>query len=163
MASVAVHRHAKVVVHAFPLHPCHDDLVLRGGTRRAIGGAVAVAVITGAGGCGNTQEGPAETAAQGFYRALDANNGAAACDALAARTRSEVEKSAQKPCERAILDEDIPSVDGSGTVSTFGVAAQVRYAGEVAFLSRFRDGWRVVAAGCRRQPGGLYDCQVAAG
>jgi hypothetical protein len=142
---------------------CHDGLVLRGGLRRVIVTAMVAAVIAEAGGCGTTQEGAAEQAAQAFYGALDAQDGAAACDLLAVRTRSEVEKSAQKPCAQAILDEEIPAVDGSEKVNAFGVAAQVRYTGETAFLSRFRDGWHVVAAGCRRQPDGLYDCQVAAG
>jgi hypothetical protein len=122
-----------------------------------------VAAIAGAGGCGTTQDRAVEETAQGFYRALDASDGAAACDLLAERTRSEVEKSAHKPCAQAILDEDIPTVAGAREVSAFGVAAQIRYAGETAFLSRFRDGWHVVAAGCRRQPGGMYDCQVEAG
>jgi hypothetical protein len=115
------------------------------------------------GGCTNPQEPAIDDAAQRFYRALGAKDGAAACALLAERTRSEVEKSAQQTCEQAILEEDIPTVGGTDAVNSFGVAAQVRFAGETAFLSRFRDGWRVVAAGCTRDPDGRYDCQVEAG
>jgi hypothetical protein len=116
-----------------------------------------------AGACANPQESSVEDTAQGFYRALDADDGTAACDILAERTRSQVEKSAQQPCDQAIVDEDIPSVGDAQQVNSFGVAAQVHFRGETTFLSRFRDGWRVVAAGCMRQPDGLYDCQVEAG
>jgi hypothetical protein len=131
--------------------------------RRVVGAALTIAVTTVAAGCANSQEGPVEEIARDFYRALEADDGAAACALLAERTRSELEKAAQKPCDQAIVDEDLPTVLGLGKVRSFGVAAQVRFDEETTFLSRFRDGWRVVAAGCARLPEGRYDCQVEAG
>jgi hypothetical protein len=37
--------------------------------------------------------------------------------------------------------------------------AQVRYAGETAFLTRFEDGWRIVAAACTPVRS-RYDCSI---
>jgi hypothetical protein len=124
--------------------------------------SVACAVLL-AGGCGNTQDDAVETVAQRFYSALSDGDGAAVCAVLATRTRDEVEQSEGKPCADAILDEDLPQPGGTERVSTFGTSAQVRYFGETTFLSRFKDGWRVVAASCSPAPGDRYDCLVEAG
>jgi hypothetical protein len=138
---------------------------------RTPNGAVAVTVAVSVAmlaltGCTDAQREPVTETAAAFYTALANDDGAGACAELAARTRSEVEQSAQKPCEQAILEEDIPVLDDAADppdVSTFGTGAQVRYAGETTFLSRFRTGWLVVAAGCVPGPGEVYDCQVEAG
>jgi hypothetical protein len=125
--------------------------------------ALAVAAVGALAGCSNTQDTEVEETAARFYAALEANDGDTACQELAPRTRSEVEQSAQKPCAEAILEEDIPASGAQREVATFGTAAQVRYAGETTFLSRFQDGWHVVAAGCTPAAGDRYDCQVEAG
>ena len=129
---------------------------------RALLVAVPVAVVALAG-CGTTQDGAVEDTAAQFYAALEDQDGAAACRVLAPLTRSEVEQAAKMPCEDAILEQGIAGGRGAHQVSAFGTAAQVRYDGETAFLSRYRDGWFVVAAGCTPQPGDRYDCQVEAG
>jgi hypothetical protein len=125
--------------------------------------ALAVAAAGALAGCSSTQDAEVEETASRFYAALEANDGGTACQELAPRTRSEVEQSAQKPCAEAILDEDIPAAGERREVATFGTAAQVRYGDETTFLSRFQDGWHVVAAGCTPLPSGRYDCQVEAG
>ena len=125
--------------------------------------AVAVMVPVVLTGCGAAQEAASQSVARRFHAALDEQDGGAACALLAARARDEVEQSAGKPCSVAILEEDLPSPGPVEKVSTYGTAAQVRYRGETTFLSRFSDGWGVVAAGCAPVPGDRYDCQVEAG
>ncbi|MFC7497377.1 MULTISPECIES: hypothetical protein [unclassified Nocardioides] len=158
---------AAAIVHHHALRHPSILTVLSG--RRTPNGVLGVAAVTAAvvvlTGCGDTQRDPVVETASGFYAALAAGDSAAACAALAPRTRSAVEQSAQKPCEQAILEEDIPGLGDApdpDEVSTFGTSAQVRWAGETTFLSRFRTGWRVVAAGCVPEPE-VYDCQVEAG
>jgi hypothetical protein len=115
------------------------------------------------GGCGGAQNSDVEAVAERFYRAVGSGDGETACAALASRTQDEVAQAAGKPCQDAILDEDLLQPGGVEHVSTFGTAAQVRYAGETTFLTRFMDGWRVVAAGCSPMSGDRYDCQVEGG
>lgn len=142
---------------------CHDVRVFRSGWRLVVGATLTIAVTTVAAGCSNSQEGHVAEVARDFYRALGADDGAAACSLLSERTRSELEKAAQKACDQAILDEGIPTVVGVEQVNSFGVAAQVQFDQETMFLSRFQDGWHVVAAGCTLLPDDRYDCQVEAG
>ena len=98
-------------------------------------------------------------AANAFYSAVASGRGAVACDALAPATQSELEHSAGKPCAEAVLTEGVPEVTQPRWVKVFGTMAQVSYAGEVAFLTRFEDGWRVVAAACTPVRD-RYDCSV---
>jgi hypothetical protein len=136
-------------------------------TAASAAGAVALSLLLS--GCSGTQDDPVRRAADSFYAALADGDGADACAMLSPRTASEVEQSAQKPCAKAILEEDIPDVTGGDgapgprEVSAYGTSAQVRYDGETAFLARYDDGWRVVAAGCTPGPRATYDCQVEAG
>lgn len=98
-----------------------------------------------------------------FYRAIADQDGGAACDLLAPKTRSELVKSAHKACARAILAEDIPSVSRPRSVQAFGTMAKVDFDKETAFLARFQGGWKVMAAGCIERPQRPYDCQVQGG
>lgn len=97
--------------------------------------------------------------ARDFYVALSQHDGRAACDLLAPTTRSELEQSSGKDCSVAVTEEVQPAGDPQ-QVSVFGTSAQVRYDGDTAFLSRFRYGWRVLAAACRPRTSGPYDCSV---
>jgi hypothetical protein len=90
-------------------------------------------------------------------------DGDAACALLAPATRSELEQSAGKPCPDALIEEHLPQVDEPVAVDVFGTAGEVRYDAEAAFLARYDDGWRVVAAGCTPQPPHPYDCKVTGG
>jgi hypothetical protein len=131
----------------------------------SLGIVFGVAVL--AAGCANTQSSDVTSVAGRFYAAAHSGDGGAACALLAPRTRDELEQSAGRPCEQAIVGEDLSQPGESNRVSTFGTAAQVRYAGETTFLSRFKGGWLVVAAGCSpardRGSSDRYDCHVEAG
>ena len=122
--------------------------------------AAACAAVLPLSGCAGAQDDAAERAAEAFYAAVAAGEGAAACAALAAPTREELEQSSGKPCEQAVLEEDVPEVGGPVDVQVFGVMAEVTYEADRAFLSRYADGWRVVAAACRTDRSGRYDCLV---
>jgi hypothetical protein len=115
------------------------------------------------GGCAQPHADSVEQAASAFYQAHASRDGARACAHLAPGTRSELEKSAGKPCPEAILEEDVPPATGPDGVSVFGTQAEVRWAAETTFLARFQDGWKVMAAACRPQKGRPYDCLISGG
>ncbi len=98
-----------------------------------------------------------------FEQALERSDGAAGCDLLAPGTRSELEQSAGEPCPVALPGEDLPAAGAVHDVATFGTMAQVRLAQDTLFLAEFRDGWRVVAAGCSPVSGHPYDCTLQGG
>src|SRR3954447_8772082 len=107
------------------LQRCHPGLVAMGrASRLGALGAVLPLLLTG---CGGAQDDPARAAAERFYSALDADDGARACRTLAPRTRDEVEQSAGKPCAEALLEEDLPDPGAPGDVRVFGTGAQVRW------------------------------------
>jgi hypothetical protein len=129
-------------------------------SRTLAAGLVAVAVV----GCSSTEDDRASEAAAEFYAAVASQDGATACDLMTPETRSEVEESARKPCPRAVLEEDVPTVTDAVRVKVYDTMAQVRYAQDTAFLTRIGDRWRVLAVACSRQPGDHpYDCQVQGG
>ena len=111
-------------------------------------------------GCGSAQEDPALRSADAFYSAVAAQDGAAMCELLTRVTRSELEQSAGKPCDQAVLEEKIPSVREHGNIQVFGTMAQAMYDGDTMFLTRFGDRWLVTAVGCSLGESGIYDCQV---
>jgi hypothetical protein len=93
--------------------------------------------------------------------AVDGKDGEAACATLAPDTASGVEQSNDgKPCAQAILDEDLPKPGTVTGTSVYGQWAQVRLSDDTVFLAVFRNGWRVVAAGCEPRASRPYDCQV---
>jgi len=99
-------------------------------------------------GCAGARAGGPEVAARAFYAALSDQHGARACELLAPSTREELEQAAGKPCEQAVLDEQIDPATGEARAEVYGTMAQIRWAEETTFLTRFQDGWRVLAAGC---------------
>lgn len=132
---------------------------MTGKGRLRAGVATAALVIAPTAGCGNTQDDAVRQVASAFSVALSQHDGRAACDLLAPTTRSELEQSSGKDCSVAVTEEVQPAGDPA-RVSVFGTSAQVRYDGDIAFLSRFQDGWRVLAVACQPQPSGPYDCSV---
>ncbi|MEV6283896.1 hypothetical protein [Kribbella sp. NPDC051770] len=117
-------------------------------------------VLVTATACGTNLSSPSSHAAEQFYRALAAGDGAAACELLAPQTREEVEDSAEAPCRTAILDEDIPAAGAVTGLHQYGDQAQVRLSGDTAFLAEFGNGWKVVAAACTPRGERPYDCKV---
>ena len=124
------------------------------------GAAVATLVLTT--GC-STQAQAATSVAKRFVRALDDSETTAACGYLAPQTRSDLESSAKKPCPSAITEEDLPSAGTVRASKTFGTMAQIRFSADTLFLTRFKSGWKVMAAGCKPQPGKPYDCRLQGG
>ncbi|WP_083768100.1 MULTISPECIES: hypothetical protein [unclassified Nocardioides] len=122
-----------------------------------------VLVLVAVAGCGSSQDGDVRGVADAFYAAIGSDDGGTACAALAPNTRRELQQSAKAPCPRAILSEEVPAADGAAAVQVFGTMAQVRYADDTVFLSRFRFGWRVLAAACVPQAHGPYDCRIKGG
>ena len=111
-------------------------------------------------GCASGQDDDVRATAHDFYAAVAEHDGTTACSLLAPATRAELEQSSAKPCVKALLDEDLPSVDETLDVQSYGTMARVRFDGEVVFMARFPTGWRVMAAACTPQPAGPYDCKV---
>ena len=126
----------------------------------------ATALVLAVSGCGGVDQGPATDVARRFYTAVQERDGDTACALLAPSTRSELEQSAGKPCPEAVLEEDIPEEGVPTATQVFGTMAQVRYAGETAFLTRSDHGWLVLAAACGDRAEGPerpYDCRVKGG
>jgi hypothetical protein len=113
--------------------------------------------------CGQAHDDAVRSAASAFYDAYAAGDGVGACARLAPRTRNELEKSEGSPCESAVLKEALPTVADAVAVHVFGTQAEVTWAGETTFLSRFPDGWKVVAADCKPRRGHPYDCMISGG
>ena len=120
-------------------------------------------VLLGLSGCGHVGQHDVADVAASFYRAYLSSDGTTACQELAPKTKSALEQSAKKPCDQAVLEEDVPRVGKPRQVRVFGTQAQVDYGTDTAFLARFRGGWKVVAASCTPQRGLPYDCQISGG
>jgi ABC-type amino acid transport substrate-binding protein len=132
-----------------------------GGSLRAVVAGLAVVAVAG---CSTAEDERAREAADDFYAAVEARDGAAACALLTSTTREELQRSAESPCDQAILGEDLPTVTEAERVKVYDTMAQVRYAEETVFLTRIADNWRVLAVSCTRRPGEQpYDCQVKGG
>ena len=132
--------------------------------RIAFGALVLAVVALGAStGCAAQADPAARDAAARFARAVAAKNGAEACQLLAPGTRSELEQSSGEGCPRAVLTEGLPRAGAVDAFSTFGTMAQVRFSGDVMFVSEFGNGWKVMAAGCSPVPGHPYDCTLQGG
>ncbi|WP_067438888.1 hypothetical protein [Nocardioides jensenii] len=114
-------------------------------------------------GCGSGQEDAVRNAASAFQDAVHDQRWDRACAMLAPETRSELEDSAQTPCASAIPEEHVATPADPDDVEIFGTTAQLRYDGETLFLTRFGDGWRVLAAGCTPRGPKPYDCHLHGG
>jgi hypothetical protein len=121
---------------------------------------VAAAVLFG--GCAATDAGGAEQAAERFYGAVAAKDGAGACEELGEATRKQLEQDEQEPCDEAVLGIEL-SGERVVRASTAITGAKVELdSGDSAFLEETPLGWEVTAAGCKPTPGqeSPYDCEV---
>jgi hypothetical protein len=95
-----------------------------------------------------------------FLTAVAGQDGGTACALLAPATAEKVAGTGEKPCQQAVLDEDLPDPGTVTGTDVYGQWAQVRLTGDTVFLAVFPAGWRVVAAGCSPRPERPYDCAV---
>ena len=130
--------------------------------QRAAGALLCIGVLASQSACagqGNAELGNAKAAAAAFGKDVSAATGDA-CDLLAPQTLKELEDS-EGPCATSLPDQvrSDPGAVRGGAV--YGKEAIVHLAADTVFLARYRDGWRVTAAGCTRpQAGRPYDCKV---
>jgi hypothetical protein len=95
--------------------------------------------------------------AQRFSAALTGGDGAVACSLLDAAARSALEQQEQEACPQAIGRLAL-SPSAVRRVRVYITNAQVELGdGEVAFLDRAREGWRLSAVGCRFEHGKPHD------
>jgi len=78
-------------------------------------------------GCGASQDENVNAVSRDFHDALAAGDGAAACAVLAPVTRSEREQSAGKECRIAVLEEELPQVEGDAETAVFDTMARIEY------------------------------------
>ncbi len=113
--------------------------------------------------CGSTTDSEAAEVADEFHAALVDREWSAACAMLAPATRSELKQSSGKACAKAIVAERLPTPTNPESTDVFDTAAAVQYPGETVFLTRFDDGWKVIAAGCKPRSPHPYDCTISGG
>ncbi|MER7764309.1 hypothetical protein [Streptomyces sp. NPDC097619] len=97
----------------------------------------------------------ARDVAVAFGHALKSTDWTRACALLAPETRKQLEDDAFRPCGAALGGEGLPGTGRIRSAQVHGRQALVRATGDALFLSRFDDGWKVVAAGC--EPGAAAD------
>ena len=71
-----------------------------------------------------------------------------ACKMLVPSTAEALAFEAGRPCPEALLDLDLPTLDIVTAVQHSGRNAIAHTSGGQVFLSRIRDEWRILAAGC---------------
>ena len=119
-------------------------------------------LLSGCSGQGNVEIGNAEAAATEFSRDV---TGAVdeACGLLAPQTLKELED-ADGPCPATLPDQLKATPGEVSSAEVYGKDAIVRLSSDTIFLARYREGWRVTAAGCARsEVGRPYDCKVKGG
>jgi hypothetical protein len=119
-------------------------------------------MLTGCADLGN-RETSAGNVATKLLTAVAGQDGATACATLAPDTAAELVQSAGKPCDQAILEEDLPAPGTINGADVYGQWAQVRLTDDTLFLAVFPGGWRVVAAGCTPRKSRPYDCTLQGG
>jgi len=130
--------------------------------RSTLLGLFAVVLVSGCGDVGNRETAAGQVATK-LLTAVAGKDGTTACALLAPDTADELTQSAGKPCDQAILDEDLPAPATVKDADVYGQWAQVRLGDDTVFLAVFPGGWRVVAAGCEPRESRPYDCTLQGG
>jgi hypothetical protein len=122
---------------------------------------VATVAVAGTAGCAaSAQDGNVRRATTAFFADVAAHHDDRACADLSSQAEQALATS-DSGCAEQIGKLKLPG----GTiraVRVWGERAQVLLSGDTVFLTRLRQGWKVTAAGCRRQDKGPYDCDVEA-
>jgi hypothetical protein len=123
--------------------------------------AVLVAALAMAG-CGTSaSEKQVRGSVDRFEKALQSQDGAAACKELSSETRSTLESDEKKPCDEAIGETDLKPVSGVKDVSVWITGGLVKLNGDTLFMDETAEGWKISAAGCKSQGSEKpYDCEV---
>ncbi|MFI2780451.1 hypothetical protein [Streptomyces sp. ALB3] len=133
-------------------------------TSRVLVWASALLVSLSACGGAGGRSAEVSAAAAALERSLADGDRAATCAALAPETLGEVEEAEKKACVDAIGTQDLPPGGRVRAVDVYGRQARAVLASDTLFLSRFPDGWKIVAAGCRpSRPDRPYQCSVEGG
>jgi hypothetical protein len=95
-----------------------------------------------------------------FFSALDAHHGADACIQLSPALQTTItQEQSVRRCASAVVKVKArrsPIV----VVRVYATSARVDLTGgESVFLSATRDGWRIVALGCRPRSSGPFECE----
>ena len=113
--------------------------------------------------CGSGErERDAASVSNHFHAALEAGDGAEACEQLSEETASKLEESEGAPCEQAVLDVDLPAgaTNASAEVYVTSAFIDLADAGSV-FLDKGHEGWKVSAAGCEPPTGDRpWECRL---
>jgi hypothetical protein len=117
--------------------------------------------LAGTTGCGaSAEEANVRRATTAFFADVSAHQDRRACADLAPQAAQGLTTS-DSGCA-----EEIGKLKLTGgtirAVRVWGERAQVLLSDDTVFLARVRQGWKVTAAGCRKQTKGPYDCDVEA-
>jgi hypothetical protein len=126
-----------------------------------VGAVLAAATLAG---CGTSDDRTrVDEVVAGFYRAIAAGDGQAACAMFTSATVQQIERDAGRPCGEAVTELDARG-GRIGATEVYITNAKVDLAsGESAFLSHEHDGWRISALGCRpdaKPADRPLDCEV---
>ena len=121
---------------------------------------VATLVLTS---CAGAEDDAATSAAERLRTVVADGDGAQACRLLAPAARSELEDASGRPCAQAVLTEQVGTSGTATGVDVFDTMAQVRFADDTIFLSRFDGAWLVIGASCTPRDARPYDCGITVG
>ena len=133
-------------------------------THRRLGAVLLAAVAVGTAGCARDgDQATVRSVAGTFFAALDAGDGARACEQLSSGTRAALESQEQSPCREAVTGLGLEGGSVVGA-NVYLLNADVELSnGESAFLDQGDEGWRISAVGCsssdkpRDRP---FDCDL---
>lgn len=136
----------------------------RGARGRGLAVTVAGAVAMVLCGCGAAArlEG-ARQAGRAFEQALADADYPRACALLAPQTRQQLEEDEHQPCGSALRGQDLAVGGEVRGTQVYGRQALLRLRTDTLFLSQFKDGWKVVTAGCTPQGDKPYRCSLKGG
>ena len=114
-------------------------------------------------GCASAQTSDVSDTAKAFSAAMSGGDGTKACALLTTDVAEAVSQDRGGACAEVILEEGWGSTGEVVSVQVAGQRAWVVLDTDTVFLSRFPDGWRVIAAGCTtRDTARPYDCVIQA-
>jgi hypothetical protein len=115
------------------------------------------AALTGCGTGGDERD--ARRTAERLYAAAE-EHGSAACATLTPPAAQALEQQEREPCARAVTSLRL-SGSRAARVHVYELSAAVGFErGDMAFLDRTNEGWRVSAAGCKPRGQAPADCEL---